>query len=42
MLNGIAYNFDTDEMYVTGKMWNTFYSLRVEDTIRDKKKYLKK
>ncbi|KAL1518720.1 hypothetical protein AB1Y20_003007 [Prymnesium parvum] len=30
VLNGIAYHAQTDRLYVTGKMWNNMYQIRVQ------------
>ena len=30
VLNGIAYHPPTDRLYVTGKMWNTLYQVRIK------------
>ena len=28
-INGIAYNKDTDKLYVTGKHWNKLFEIRI-------------
>lgn len=35
VFNGIAYDFENDDMYVTGKRWNMMFKLKVPEAIAD-------
>jgi glutaminyl-peptide cyclotransferase len=35
VINGIAYDFENDDMYVTGKRWNMMFKLKVTEVLND-------